>query len=261
MIQKLIVSLFLSLSLFFSSTSLWAVSAKEVKQELDAFKRVHEAQASNLAKAINQVQEIIAQFQSLQGQLDQSSYQNKNHQIQIEDATRRIEALEDKLIILTSQLEELKSVGLLPANQVKRLKEFQIYNVALSHINSDNYKEAINSLKAFIGKYARSPYAIYAQYWIAESYFALRDYPLAVAEFQKVVKQSPKHQKVPPSIFKQGDSFYKMNSFAEAKAFFSKLIMQFPKSLEANLAKERLQKIEEILLEKEKTKMMNEVQS
>ena len=111
-------------------------------------------------------------------------------------------------------------------------------------MNASNYKQAIADFKAFLTTNPKSLYAEHAQYWIGESYFAMRDFTAAIAEFQNVIKKYPESIKVPSSLFKQGMAFFEMQSYDEAKAFFAKLTTRFPATNEAIRAQEQIQTID-----------------
>lgn len=236
-----------------------ATTIKELEEEIAELKRINETQAKNLATALNQLQEVLSEFQTMHGQVDQSVHLAEMQQSTNEDSERRIELLEDKIQILLAQLEEIKTAGLLPPDQSSNIKQFQVYQKGVTKINAAEYKGAIQSLKSFLQTYPKSSYAPYAHYWIGESYFALRDFPTAVTEFQNVVKKFPDHEKVRGSLLKQGYAFYEMQSLDQSKAFLEKLISTHPDSTEANLAKARINKIKNLIDQKQKEALEKQV--
>ena len=64
-------------------------------------------------------------------------------------------------------------------------------------MNTQNYKQAITLFNDFLKKFPKSNLADNAQYWKGEALFALKDYPNSVMEFQKVITNYPKSDKVP----------------------------------------------------------------
>lgn len=235
-----------------------AASVKELERQIAELKRVLDSQAQNLATALNQIQEVLGEFQKIHGQVDSGLHADTAQDQLLQDNQRRLEVLEDKIPLLAIQLEELKTVGLLAPSSVKNLNEFQTYQKALSRVNAEDYKGAIVSLKAFLAENPKSPYAANAQYWIGESYYAQRDYPAAVSEYQKVVKKYPKHGKTPPALLKQGMSFFKMQSFTEAKDFLAKLVAQYPGTNESVRAGGQIREINHLLELKEKESLQRQ---
>lgn len=249
---------FLFLLVLVSSLPASAASVKELEAQIAELKRILQTQGQNLATAMNQIQEVLAEFQKVHGQVDSGLHANTSQDQILQDNQRRLEVLEDKAILLAMQLEELKTAGLLSPAAVKNLGEFQTYQKALSRVNAEDYKGAITSLKSFVTENPKSPYAPNAQYWIGESFFAQQDYPAAISEYQKVIKKHPKHGKVPAALLKQGISFFKMQSFTEAKDFFAKLVAQYPGTNESIRAGGQIREIERLLDLKEKEALRNQ---
>ena len=229
-----------------------AASVKEVEGQIAELKRVLDSQSQNLATAMNQIQEVLAEFQKVHGQVDTGLHANTAQDQLLQDNQRRLEVMEDKITLLATQLEEIKTVGLLSPSAVKNLNEFQTYQKALSRVNAEDYKGAIGSLKGFVTENPKSPYAANAQYWIGESFYAQQDYPAAISEYQKVIKKYPKHGKIPAALLKQGVSFFKMQSFTEAKDFFTKLVAQYPGTNESVRASGQIREIDRLLELREK---------
>lgn len=238
-----------------------AASSKDLEGEVAELRRINEAQANNLATAMNQLQEVLSNFQKLSGQVDQSQYLNDQQAKVIQDSQRRLEILEDRSQQLVTQLEEIKSAGFLKEVQAKKLSEFKSYQIGLAKLNAEQFKEAAQTLKAFVTANPKSAYAANAQYWIGESYYAMRDFPAAITEFQKVVKSFPKSEKTAASLLKQGFSFFEMQALDESKAFLTKLIAQFPGTNEAVRASDRIREIERIIELKAKQAVEKRVSS
>ncbi|MDO8518660.1 MAG: tol-pal system protein YbgF, partial [Deltaproteobacteria bacterium] len=228
----------LTLLVFISSPAF--AGTAQLEAQIAELRRVNETQATNLASALNRVQEMVGEFQKMHGQVDASLHANEEQDKILKDSQLRLEAAENKLQLLVTQLEELKIAGLLPPDAVKNLSQFRSFEKALSRVNAGDFKQAIVDLKSFLTANAKSPFAEHAQYWIGESYFAMRDFTAAVAEFQSVIKKYPQSSKVPPSLLKQGLSFFEMQSFEEAKAFLTKVATRFPQSREAIRAQDKI---------------------
>lgn len=233
-------------------SSVFSASVKQLEKDVAELKRINTAQSKNLATALNQVQEVLDEFQGMYGKVDQSLAGNREQKRLINDNQTRLNSLEDRVTILLEQLEEIKKVGFLSPEQSKKLKEFKVYQTGLSKVNAEEYKGAIQAFKKFMANNPKSTYLSYAQYWIGESYYAMRDYPVAVTEFQKVIKKYPKSRKVPPSLLKQGYSFFEMQAFQDSKAFLSKLITKYPRTNEAIMARGKIKRINELLALKAK---------
>ncbi len=65
------------------------------------------------------------------------------------------------------------------------------YEEAWKSLERKNYREAIARLNEFLRNHPRSEYADNAQYWIGESYYALREFDQAILEFDAVRRKIP----------------------------------------------------------------------
>ena len=228
-----------------------AATTKELEAQVAELKRISDAQSKNLATALNQIQEVLAEFQGLTGRVDQGQHGNLEQEKIIKDNQLRLAVLEDQIFSLARQLEEIKAVGLMPQTASKTFSEFQAYQKGLSKLNATEYKEAIQTFQSFISVNPKSRFVENAIYWIGEGYFAMRDYPASVAEFQKVIRKNPEGVKVASAMLKQGFAFFEMQSFEDAKVFLSKVAAKYPQTNEAILARDKIQRIDELLAKKQ----------
>ncbi len=216
---------------------------RQLEEEVAELRRILDAQSRNLATSTAQVQEMVSEFQKISGQVDQTGHGNEQQNKILTDNQRSLEVLEEKTQQHLTQLEELKAVGLLPASAVKDLGEFKDFQSGLSKINGSDYKGAALSLQAFLKATPKSRFADAAQYWVGESYFSMRDFPKAISEYQKIIRDFPKSPKVASAMLKQGLAFYEMQSLDDSKVFLTKLIVKYPGSIEAVKAKEKIDAI------------------
>jgi tol-pal system protein YbgF len=224
-----------------------ALADKKIEAEVAELRRILDAQSTNLATAVAQVQEIVSEFQRFTGTVDQAAYGTQQQSKVIEDSQRRLDTLEDRIHKLTIQLDEIKSAGLMNPSQVKNLAEFKSYQTGVIKVNGADYKGAIATLEGFIKANPKSAFIDSAQYWIAESHFAMRDFAKSISEFQKVVGGNAKSEKIAPAMLKQGLAFFEMQSLEDAKTFLDKVVVRFPASGEAARAREKMAEIDRIL--------------
>ncbi|OVE82780.1 hypothetical protein BVY03_00085, partial [bacterium K02(2017)] len=72
------------------------------------------------------------------------------------------------------------------------------------------------------------------------------DYPMAIKQYQKLLSKNPRSAKAATALYRQGVSFYHLNSFDDAKAFFTKVIRSYPRSIEAIQASSQIKRINTI---------------
>ena len=162
----------------------------------------------------------------------------------IEDLYRRQAKLETKIDQLSQDIEAMRSDI---QEQSKQME--QAYSKRIEQAIEQNYsnlEKRIDSLekgKAFFGSQsAESPNALYS---IAESYYTKREFREAILAFQRFIATYPRDRRVPLSYLKQGLSLINIGKKDEAKFFFQTLIDKFPKSEEAEIAREKLKEIDQ----------------
>ncbi|MBW2026434.1 MAG: tol-pal system protein YbgF [Deltaproteobacteria bacterium] len=102
------------------------------------------------------------------------------------------------------------------------------------------YDESLASFKIFLKKYPTSDLADNAQFWIGESYMALKQYEKAILAFQDVIKKYPDGNKVPGAMLKQALAFYEIKDKVSSKLLLKKIIRKYPDSNEAKIAQAKL---------------------
>lgn len=203
--------------------------------------------SNSIATMTNQVNEVVSKIQTMDGDVAKNERKDMDQDKVLKDAQLRLQTLEDKISMLTGQLQELKTEGLLKPATSQRLEEFKSYSKAIEYVNARNYKQAVSDLQAFQAANQKSVFNGYAQYWIAEAYYLQSDYEMAIAQYQKLLSKEPKSPKAPSALYKQGLSFFYLQSFDDAREFFSKVIRSYPQSIEAVQASSQIARINNIL--------------
>ena len=65
------------------------------------------------------------------------------------------------------------------------------YREAFALLKAGSYEEAIAAYRVFIEQYPSSQYADNAQYWLGESFYVMRQFDPAIAEYQQLVQAFP----------------------------------------------------------------------
>ena len=229
------------------------------------------------AKTDIEIDKIREEMRNVSGRLDENNHLVR-HAIErdttaqddmrasVTDLKDRISKLETKVNRINAYLgleidarqegQDLKRtpmVAQVPAPQAKAAKkpvpdikqpevspEKRLYDLTLRLYREEKYEEAIAGFKGFINKFPKSELADNAQYWVGESYMALKQYEQAILAFQTVIKKYPKGNKVPNAILRQALAFYEIKDKTSARLLLKKLIKKYPKSSEAKIAKAKL---------------------
>lgn len=120
----------------------------------------------------------------------------------------------------------------------------EVYRAGLSDYTKGNYDLAISSFNTYLTFYPKTSLVPNAQYWLAESYYSKRDYLKAIREFDKLIKDYPDSSKVPSAMLKQGYAYLELRENAEGQGVLRELVAKFPRSREARLARDRLERLQ-----------------
>jgi tol-pal system protein YbgF len=121
--------------------------------------------------------------------------------------------------------------------------EQAMYDMAFNALKSSDFPKAINGFKSFVSAYPSSPLASNAQYWLGEAYYVTREYPSAIAAFQKVTTDWPDSRKVPDAMVKIGFTQAALGKNGDAKITLEDVVRRFPGSEAAQLASDRLKRL------------------
>ncbi len=121
--------------------------------------------------------------------------------------------------------------------------EQAVYQKAFDLLRELRYDKAGLAFRSFIEKYPDGRYAHIAQYWLAESSYAQRDFKTAIADYQKLIDNYPGSPKRAEAMLKIGYSYYELKDYPKAQAMLERLLASYPSTTEAGQAQNLLQKI------------------
>lgn len=122
----------------------------------------------------------------------------------------------------------------------KKLSEQEIYAAAKQTFDLGKFEVAREQFQQLVMQYPKTKYADNAQFWIGETYYREKWYEKAILEYQKVIEKYPQGNKVQASFLKQGLAFLNLGDKANARLILTELVKKFPKSQEAQVAKQKL---------------------
>ena len=235
----------------------------KISGDLDA---IHESQAESVA----QTDKIKGEIQDISGRLadnrelvrrtvERDTTEQDAMKATVHDLSRRIAELETKVKQIYEYLglegtvgvpqqgalkppltvrEPAKQLPVTERNDVLSDKAF--YDKMLTTYKEGKYEEAVTGFKNFIKKYRKSDLADNAQFWIGESYMALKQYEQAILAYQRVIKKYPKGNKVPNAMLRQALAFYEIKDKKSARILLKRIMKKYPGSNEAKIAKAKL---------------------
>ncbi len=125
----------------------------------------------------------------------------------------------------------------------------EVYNMAYSDYRKGNFELAINGFKMYREQFPESPLVDNSLYWIGECYFSQKKYAEAIEQFNELLLNYPRGDRIPAAYLKKGISLMELRKKEESLIVFKLLISKYPLEEETKIAQ---QKIRELLLENER---------
>ena len=125
----------------------------------------------------------------------------------------------------------------------EEITEDEIYRSAKQAFDQGDSDAARKKFQELIQKYPKSERADNAQFWIGEIYYREKWYEKAILEYQKVIENYPKGNKVPASLLKQGLAFLNLGDKTNSRIILEELIKKHPKSNEAKIAQDKVKSL------------------
>jgi tol-pal system protein YbgF len=124
-----------------------------------------------------------------------------------------------------------------------KTKESELYDKSIALYRDGKYEEAIVGFRTFLKTFPKSDRADNANFWIGESYMALKQYEQAILAYQEVIKNYPKGNKVPSALLRQAFAFLEIKDQTSAKLLLNRVVKNYPASSEAKIAQKKLETI------------------
>ena len=213
-------------------------------------------QTANLRVEIESMREQIG---AINGRLEEVEYRVK----QEKDASglTELDRLKEDSRIMNSRITSIEqyldmggaakstAIKSAPANvpaasvPLSSLSEQALYDQAKQAFDAGELEKARQGFQEFTKRFPDSKNADNAQFWIGEIYYQEKWYEKAIVEYQKVVEDYPKGNKIRSAMLKQGYAFLNIGDKANARLILKDLISKYPNTTEAQLATQKLSQI------------------
>ncbi|GAB6907875.1 conserved hypothetical protein [Desulfosarcina cetonica] len=127
-----------------------------------------------------------------------------------------------------------------PAASSQPETDAELYVAAKREFDQGNMTAARNGFAKLLKAYPKSQQADNAQFWIAETYYREKWYEKAILEYQKVIENYAKGNKVPAAMLKQAYAFVNIGEANNARLILKEIIANYPGTSEAESAKKKL---------------------
>ena len=202
--------------------------------------------------AVNKATAAITALQSsLQKQQGDSSGKVDQVSGQIQSLNDTMDELKVRLAKVSKQLEDMQaSQQSLAAQQAQQQAAQQaaaqapppdiLYNNALRDYNGGKNDLAMQEFSDYVKFYPNTDLAGNCYFYIGEMQFRAGTYAPAVQNYDQVLQNFPSGNKAASAQLKKGFALLELGKTDEGKAELQKLIQRYPRSNEAQQAKERL---------------------
>ena len=118
----------------------------------------------------------------------------------------------------------------------------QMYDVSLQQYRRGSYATARLGFREFLRVYPTHERAADALFYVGES-FAQENPDSAAAGYESLVKAYPNSPRAPSALYKLGLLAERRGDKPAARTYFARVIAGYPRSDEANLARDKLQRL------------------
>jgi len=116
----------------------------------------------------------------------------------------------------------------------------ELYDESFINIRRGQYEESIKGFTDYLQYCGTQDLADNARFWIGEAYYSMEKYQEAIREFRQLEIDFSGSEKRPGALYKMARSYEELGNKADAKATFQKLVDEYPGTLEAEQAREKL---------------------
>jgi tol-pal system protein YbgF len=182
------------------------------------------------------------------GKVDQVSAQVQSLHDSVDELKARMAQISKQLTDMQSALQNVQA----PANGQAVPGQTQqpqgpaapppdvLYNQAIGDYNAAKYPLATQEFSDYIKYYGNTDLAGNAQYYLADIEYRNGNYQQAVQDYDKVLEQYPSGNKAAAAQLKKGYALLQLDQRDAGVRELRALIARYPKSLEAQQARDRL---------------------
>ena len=129
------------------------------------------------------------------------------------------------------------------ASGVPTITPTSAFNLAYNDYLNGKYDLAVAGFQRFVKDFPGTSLTPNAYYWLGESSYQQKDYVRAMQSFEYLTTEYPGNEKVPAALLKSGLAAGETGDLAKSKKNLKRVIEEFPTSEEAKLAKNKLAEI------------------
>jgi len=118
--------------------------------------------------------------------------------------------------------------------------EKRAFDESIATIRTGDFDKAVAALGGFQRRYPDSPYTDAARFWLGNALYGKRDYKEAINTFRAFVAAAPAHPRAPEALLALANSQAELKDPRAARRTLDELIKSYPQSEAAQAGKDRL---------------------
>jgi TolA-binding protein len=148
----------------------------------------------------------------------------------------RLSKIDEKTGQFQKKLEEKLNADSVQVES-KKLEVEKLFQIANGDFSAGRFDIALNGFKDIMVRFSDFPQGQEAEYWIAECWYAGKNFSDAEKNYLQYIKDSPQGAKICVALYKLGLCYEKLNKNKSKELVWKKLEEQFPDSDEAKIVK------------------------
>lgn len=217
----------------------------EVREQLSAISRAQEHDRQRLDSALRRIDSVERSKDAEPGRqrLDDLS-------VRLQKIEGRLAKLEEAVVqasIRTDPSSALKSTKQVPSGDAPAgapgITPTAAFNLAYNDYLNGKYELAVAGFQRFLKDFPVTSLSPNAQYWLGESYYKMKDYGHAIQAFESLVAEYPGNEKIPAALYKLGLATAETGDLAKSRKNLKRVLEEFPGSEESRMAKIKLAEI------------------
>lgn len=118
------------------------------------------------------------------------------------------------------------------------------YREGLTAVQAKDFVTATEKFREYLAANPQSTHASGAQFWLAESLFAQKEWQSSVREYQALLTKFPQSPKIATALLKQAQAYTELGAKFQAQTAYQKVVARAPNSKEAKQATVALQNLQ-----------------
>ncbi len=199
---------------------------------------------------LNKMAETVTRLErALTEQSGQTGDKVEQVSVQVQALQDSLDEIKARIARLAQQLEEMKAaqtnIGAAPPGNppADAPPSDSLYKNALTDYNAGRHDLAMQQFQDYLKYYPNTELAGNAQFYVADLEYRQRNYQAAVTGYDRVIEQYPEGNKVRAALLKKGFALLELGQRDQGVSALRTLTSRYPRSAEANSARERLRKL------------------